>query len=374
MAWFNCKKAHRRPQFLMAVAAALVLATAAAPVPAAAQAPAPGQPPLDQSPSVSPGPPPRSPFPGFILTHGRYIPFEAPDPNVLIVPLGINNRGEIVGEYIRPASESGMLRDRRGRITSFDVPGARGTEGVDINDRGQIVGTYSQDTSIVNDSARPRGYLLDRGKLTRIDYPGAKVTVALGVNNRRQVVGQYVDAQGKPHGYMWKDGRFTTIDVPGATVTAPVDINDRGEIAGIFSNDPIDPTGLATSARGFLLSAGVYHKFAAPRVPFTAPKSLNNRGQIVGFTAVDAVLTDAHGFLLAKGAKGPFTPIDVPGAPRTIASGINDLGQIIGRYENPDVAPSVAGQEAPDGMVSAAREPAALAGVTLGSQLSSASP
>ena len=163
-------------------------------------------------------PPP--PIPGYLLDRGRYIPFEAPDPRVRIVPIGINNRGEIVGEYIRPESESGMLRDRRGTITSFDVPGARGTEGVDINDRGQIVGTYSEDTPIVNDSARPRAYLLDRGEVTRIDFPRATATVALGVNNRGQVVGQYVDAQGKSHGYRWEHGRFTTIDVPGASITA----------------------------------------------------------------------------------------------------------------------------------------------------------
>ena len=100
-------------------------------------------------------------YPGFLLTRGRYIPFEAPDPRVQIFPTGINNRGQIVGEYIIASrKESIMLRDPRGRITSFDVPGARGTEANDINDRGQIVGTYSGDTPIVNNSARPRAYLL----------------------------------------------------------------------------------------------------------------------------------------------------------------------------------------------------------------------
>ena len=46
-----------------------------------------------------------------------------------------------------------------------------------------------------------------------------------------------------------------------------------------------------------------------------------------------------HGFLLAKGVEGPFTPIDFPGAPGTGATGINDRGQIVGIYENPDAAP-----------------------------------
>lgn len=44
----------------------------------------------------------------------------------------------------------------------------------------------------------------------------------------------------------------------------------------------------------------------------------------------------ARGFLLAKGVKGPFTPIEVPGAPRTFVFGLNDRGQLVGSYEDPD--------------------------------------
>ena len=136
-------------------------------MPIAAEAQAPAQ--------TARGASPRGEFPAFVLTRGRYLPFEAPDPRVQLFPTGINNRGEIVGEYIIAASkESILLRDRRGRITSFDVPGAQGTEATDINDRGQIVGTFSEDTPIVNNSARPRGYLFDRGKLTHRDSPAPR--------------------------------------------------------------------------------------------------------------------------------------------------------------------------------------------------------
>ena len=144
-----------------------------------------------------------------------------------------------------------MLATGAGTISSFHVPGARGTEGLDINDRGQIVGTYSEDTPIVNDSARPRAYLLDRGEVTRIDFPRATGTVALGVNNRGQVVGQYADAQGKFHGYRWENGRFTTIDVPGASISAATDINDRGEIAGLFTTTPLIQAGRQPAPAAF---------------------------------------------------------------------------------------------------------------------------
>jgi hypothetical protein len=53
------------------------------------------------------------------------------------------------------------------------------------------------------------------------------------------------------------------------------------------------------------------------------------------------MLGGARGFLLARGARGPFTWIDFPGAPRTQVGGINDQGTIVGRYENPAAAPGV---------------------------------
>ena len=46
----------------------------------------------------------------------------------------------------RHQGDHGFMRDRRGRITTIDVPGARGTAAQKINNRGQIAGVYS-DTS-----------------------------------------------------------------------------------------------------------------------------------------------------------------------------------------------------------------------------------
>ena len=55
-------------------------------------------------------------------------------------------------------------------------------------------------------------------------------------------------------------------------------------------------------------------------------------------------LTAAQGFLLRKGADGPFIPIDPPGpvgAPGTLlATGINDAGAIVGLAGNPNAAPN----------------------------------
>ena len=241
---------------------------------------------------------------GFLLDRGRYITIATPRAGEEAVALGLNDHGTIVGEYIiDDRQETGFLRDKRGRITRFLVPGARGTEANKINNRGQIVGTYSDDTPIVNDSARPRAFLLDRGQFTRIDVPGAVSTLAHGVNDRGQVVGAYLDADGGTHGFLWDKRRFTTIDVPGSVGTNLGDISNRGEIVGVYGDDPDDPTG-ATGSHGFLLSRGVFTTFDAPGVPFTQPFGINDRGQIAGSTASDLARTEAHGFLLATGVEG----------------------------------------------------------------------
>ena len=111
---------------------------------------------------------------------------------------------------------------------------------------------------------------------------------------------------------------------------------------------PITRTSNPSSTRprtpipGFLLDRGRVTKFDAPTaVTETAPSSINNHGQIAGSTLTDlATLAGARGFLLAKGVKGPFTPIDVPGAPRTLVFGLNDRGQLVGVYENTAATPS----------------------------------
>jgi hypothetical protein len=178
-----------------------------------------------------------SPFPGFVLDRGRYRTIEAPDPTVMLFPFDINNRGQITGEYIRVGSdgigdsESGFVRDKRGRLTVFDVPGAKGTEAIKVNDRGQIAGTWEDraETPAVEPGTH-HGFLWDRGRLTRFDVPGSLATGALGINNAGQITGAYDDAAGRHHGFVLRRGRYTTIDGPGRTVTDAWVINDHGEI------------------------------------------------------------------------------------------------------------------------------------------------
>jgi hypothetical protein len=61
----------------------------------------------------------------------------------------------------------GYLRDRRGRATTFDVPGATSTLPMDLDDHGQIVGIQEIDAQ-----GTRRGFLRDQhGRYVTIQVP-----------------------------------------------------------------------------------------------------------------------------------------------------------------------------------------------------------
>jgi hypothetical protein len=280
---------------------------------------------------------PTSMFPVFVLDKGRFTTFDTPGDGTELVD--VNTRDRVAGGYIDAQDRRrGFVRDKRGRVTLFDYPGAERRTFVNkINDLGQIVGNAF--VPAPSDDEGRRAYLRDPdGTFTTISVPGAVTTQALGLDDRGRVVGDYLDQSGSYHGYLRKRGRFTTIDFPGSTSTAITGLNDRGEMVGVYVDAHGAPHGVYRSTRGRIITID------APGVINTVPFDVNARGQIVGFTAggslTELVFGTVHGFALMKGPRGPFTAVDVPGAPQTLASGIDNRGRIAGFYQNPKVAPA----------------------------------
>jgi probable HAF family extracellular repeat protein len=216
----------------------------------------------------------------------------------------------------------GYLRDRKGAFTSFEFPGAKLTIVFDINNHGQMVGTYV-DAAGSTPGGFTHGFLLEDGIFTTIDFPGPSETEILGINDRGQMVGTYIDAQGIIHGFLFSDGVFTTIDSPDAAMeTVLFGINDRGQILGGF----VDAGGMRRSC---LLEDGVFTNFV-PGASRTAGFDIDDGGRVVGFY-VDG-LGPGHGFLLDQGV---FTTIDIPGDSGTMPTqitGINKRGLMTGIY------------------------------------------
>jgi uncharacterized membrane protein len=286
-----------------------------------------------EPPSSAPTASARSQTPSFVLHRGDYRSFEAADPTVQLAAGDITDSGVIVGEYLTPTREAGFRRDARGRITRIDLAGAAGTQVDKTNRRGQIVGNSSRVSPFLPGDGS-RGYVLDRGKLTRINVPRAKRTIPHGINDQGVVVGGYVDTEGNSRGFRWIRGRYKTFAVPDAAFTEPLATNNHGQIVGVYG----DTNGVV---HGFLLEHREYTTLDVIGATVSIPFDINNRGQVV-ISAFSPTADDpnagARGFVLREGPGGPFTEIRFPGAPKTLVTGLDDRGRVVGIYQNPNAS------------------------------------
>jgi probable HAF family extracellular repeat protein len=149
-----------------------------------------------------------------------------------------------------------FLYSSGGIYTLLNVPGANyGTFANGINNRGQVVGEFSGTST---GSLRESGFLYDAGVYTVLDDPLAtNFTEATGINEQGQIVGEYYDGT-HYHGFLYSGGVYSTIDAPGATSTFAYGINERGQIVGVPLFPPPSVPGPIAGAGlpGLVLASG----------------------------------------------------------------------------------------------------------------------
>lgn len=171
----------------------------------------------------------------------------------------INNRGEVVGEAALPVGpivvfvpflwspKSGfdlILADTRG--------GA-----VDINDRGDVVGTFLS-------GEESHGFLWNlRSGLADL---GANFQ-PVAINNRGQIAGQCI-LSGVTHACLWDRGVQVPLEIPFGDVVFVADINARGQVIGFSCSETC--TGWIWTPNKGAVALPVF------------PEDLNNRAQVVG--------------------------------------------------------------------------------------------
>lgn len=236
---------------------------------------------------------------------------------------GINNSGQIVGTYSMDSSCSnshGYVRDKQGNFLTIDFPGASFTTAQGINPN-MVVGVYG--------SGGPDfGYSVNKtGNFTTIEFTGAAGTEALGINLSGQIVGSYtLTGTGSNNSFLYSSGSFTTIDPPGSEPpngsSEAFGINSSGVVVGVYGT-----SGSLTENQGYMLANGVYTTINFSGASLTRAFGINDSGKIVGDYQDSKSF---HGFSLK--VNGTFTTLDVPGAASTHAYGINDDGVIVGEY------------------------------------------
>jgi hypothetical protein len=113
-----------------------------------------------------------APYQGFLLSDGNYTTFDVPG-SAQTLPGGINNHGQIVGEYdVGDISHDFLLID--GVYSTIDVPGAVDTFAEGINNLGQIVGYY------VDGCERQRSRLLATPTVAPVPEPSALLLLVNG--------------------------------------------------------------------------------------------------------------------------------------------------------------------------------------------------
>ena len=225
----------------------------------------------------------------------------------------------VMGTFAQQAAPSGSIEV----ITTFDYPGAgNNTLPQKINERGDIVGEF------IDSSGVTRGFVRfsDGSFSDPIVDPNDTVgfTEGRGINNSRTVAGDYVISDGTLHSFFLSGGTFTEYDVPNTVQTNLLSINDVDDFTGGF-----DPDGSGIF-QGFISVDGILTSFSVPGAAATLAYDINDSKRLVVGYYVDAsgIL---HGYYRDTNGALHF-PIDPTGSVATILFGDNNRNWVVGRY------------------------------------------
>jgi probable HAF family extracellular repeat protein len=149
------------------------------------------------------------------------------------------SRGNVQG-WNPKTSRLHLAQRRLHHIQRADDHPTFGTVALGINDIGEVVGDYVAANDPIPDPPKPpprHGFLRSsKGVFTTFNVPGAVLTIGEGINNAGTIVGVYVLADGSEHGFVRTNGVFMTVDVPNSSNTAINSINANGQIVGSYDD------------------------------------------------------------------------------------------------------------------------------------------
>lgn len=251
------------------------------------------------------------------------VTFDYPESS-LTIPHGINQRGDVAGEFTDITGAHGFVRYREGTFSPpITHPNDRDGETFtfDLN-RKAVVGLFFDLTTFTSHS-----FVFVHGDFVDLDMPGAVSTQVIGLNWSNDYCGSFDDDSGVTRAFASIAGNLEELEIPGATLTTANAINDLGAITGIYQLG-------STNNRGFVRDSSGTFTFPIdyPGATSTTTRGINSDGSVVG-SYIDPQAVQ-HGFLFRP--PNSFVSYTYPASTLTSLEGINDHDQICGQYKDAD--------------------------------------
>ena len=249
-------------------------------------------------------------------------------------PMGINNRGAIVGFSDTVEGFKHAFLYNHGSVLDLGTLGGDESFAYRVNDNGLIVGR-AQDQS-----GRFQAFVttITNGTivLTPLDAGiDGDFGSARGVNSVGDVIGYYTTSgehmSVRNRIFLYRNFRVEDLGTFGGEDGVAVAVNDRGSVAGYFSSEPHADY---AQHRSFLFAGGKLVPIGSLGGQLTSAHDMNNQDEVVGDG--DAGHGEHRAFLFAGGKLRDLGAL--PGGRQSAAYAINERGDIVGFSEGPNAS------------------------------------
>lgn len=210
-------------------------------------------------------------------------------------------------------------------VYNVTVLAGTGSEAIDINHRGDVVGHFTSGDAT-------RGFVFTNSGFTEIGTFGGQNSFATAINDHGQVVGRAATLSGQNRAFLFSGGTLQDLGTLGGTYSEAYDINNRGVIVGISA--PADAPNLVFR-RGFRYADGTMTMLGTlPDGSGSDAYAINNKG-LIGGGAAEGLDTfpgfPTHAVLFRGDSVDLLVPL---GYGDSAVYGLNDRGQAVGGIPN----------------------------------------